>query len=176
MKKAVFIMLSAIITTSVIAQSGNENDQAIAKVVNTMETGWVQKNGQQFASVFAEEHDFIVWNGYYFKNSTPKSIGGAHQALFDGVFKTFDIRLKVDKIRYLRPDIAVVHVLGGGYQKGESIPENPGVLMSMVMEKKDGSWKIVSFHNLDLETFQNKDIENASPMPLKVMYAGWYKK
>lgn len=169
-------MLSAILTTASIAQSGNADEQAIQQVVNTMETGWVQKNGETFASVFADAHDYIVWNGYYFPGFTRQRNAEAHQGLFNGPYKTYDVKFKIDKIRFLRPDLALVHVYGGGYQKGKSIPENPNVLMSMILEKKDGSWKIIAFHNLDLETFEKKEIGDSSPIPLKVMYAGWYKK
>lgn len=151
------------------------DEQAIQKIISSMETNWAQKNGEAFASVFADVHDFIVWNGYYFPNQTRERNAQAHQGLFNGPYRTYDIKLKIDKIRFLRPDLALVHVLGGGYQKGEAVPENPGVLMSIIMEKKNGSWKIISFHNLNLEAFTNKEMEQQSPMPLKVMYANWYK-
>ncbi len=87
----------------------------------------------------------------------------------------FDIRLKVDKIKFIRPDIALMHVIGVMYGKGTEVPKDPGVLMSLLLEEKEGKWQIISFHNLDLETFQNKEIENGSPIPLNVMYASWYK-
>lgn len=161
------------ISTSLFAQSTDE--QAIKTVVSTMESGWTQKSGEKYSSVFADVHDYIVWNGYYFPNMSKQQNAAAHQELFNGVYRTFDIRLKVDKIRYLRPDLALVHVLGGGYTKGEAVPEHPGVLMSMVMEKKDNNWKVLSFHNLDLLAFADKQVAERSPMPLKVMYANWYK-
>lgn len=176
MKKTLLIMLTTIAASAAIAQTGTADEQALGKLLNTMETGWVQKNGEMFASVFADNHDFVVWNGYYFPNTSQKSTAMSHQGLFDGPFKTYDIRLKVDKIRFIRPDIALIHALGAGYQKGQPIPEDPGVLMSIIAEKKNGTWKIVSFHNLDLEMFQDKEIAERSPMPAKVMYANWYKK
>lgn len=174
MKQTLLIMLTAI-STSVLAQS-NTDEQAIKKVINTMETGWVQKNGELFSSVFAEGHDYIVWNGYYFPNQSVKQNAAAHQGLFDGVYKTFDVKLKVDKIRFVRPDVALVHVYGGGYTKGEAAPENPTVLMTLLMEKKSNDWKIISFHNLDLFAFTDKTTAERSPMPLQVMYANWYRK
>ena len=172
MKKAILIMLTAI-STSVMAQNAAD-EQAIKKVINTMETGWVQKNGEIFSSVFADTHDYIVWNGYYFPNMSKKQNAAAHQGLFDGPYRTFDVEFKIDKIRFVRPDLALVHVYGGGYQKGQPAPENPTVLMSILMEKKE-DWKIISFHNLDLFAFTDKETGERSPMPLKVMYANWYK-
>jgi len=154
----------------------NEDEAAIRSVVSTMETGWKEKNGEKFASGFADTHDFIVWTGYYFRNTTKAMTASAHQGLFDGIFKTMDIRLKVDKIKFIRPDVALTHVIGVGYNKGEEVPKDPGVIMTLLMEKKDGKWQIISFHNLDLETFQNEDIKKGMPFPAEVMYAGWYKQ
>ncbi len=168
-------MLTAISTTAALSQTGND-EQAIQKVVATMESGWAQKKGDVFASVFADVHDYIVWNGYYFPNMTHDLNVRQHQALFDGPYKNYDIKLKIDKIKFLRPDLALVHVLGGGADKGQPAPENPGILISMIMEKKDGVWKIISFHNLDLEAFQDKATADRAPIPLNVMYATWYKK
>lgn len=169
-------MLTTIVTSAAIAQSGNADEQAIQKLVTTMETGWVQKNGELFSSVFADVHDYIVWNGYYFPGFTRQGNAAAHQQLFAGPYRTYDVKFKIDKIRFLRSDLALVHAYGGGYEKGKQAPEDPTVLMSMIAEKKDGNWKIISFHNLNLEAFEKKEIADHSPMPLKVMYAGWYKK
>jgi uncharacterized protein (TIGR02246 family) len=175
MKKTILIMMTAI-ATSAMAQTQQADEQAIHKLVNTMETGWVQKNGEIFSSVFADVHDYIVWNGYYFPNMTKQGNAAAHQGLFNGVYRTYDVKFKIDKIRFIRPDLALAHVYGGGFEKGKSSPENPNVLMTMLMEKQNGTWKVISFHNLDLEAFENKELADRSPMPLNVMYAGWYKK
>lgn len=175
MKKAIIIMLSAIITTSAVAQSGNADEQAIRNVIATMEKGWTEKKGEVFASVFADAHDYIVWNGYYFPNMNVAGNAAAHQGLFSGVYRNYDVKFKIDKIKFLRNDLALVHVYGGGHEKGKTA-EHPTVLMTMIMEKKEGAWKIISFHNMNLEAFEKKEIADHSPMPLNIMYAGWYKK
>jgi len=169
-------MLTTLASATLSAQTGNADEQAIQKIVTTMETAWAQKNGELFSSVFAETHDYIVWNGYYFPNMTRQGNAGAHQNLFNGVYKTYDVKFKIDKIKFIRHDLALTHVYGGGFEKGKTPPENPGVFMTMLLEKKDGTWKIISFHNMDLEAFEKKEIADHSPMPLNVMYAGWYKK
>ena len=176
MKKLMFIAAVISISFASLAQTTNKEEDAIRTVVKTAETGWVEKSGEKFASAFAEVHDFIVWNGYYFPNQTRQATATVHQGLFNGPFRTLDVRFKIDKIKFIRNDIALVHTYGGMYEKGKAVPENPGVLMTMLMEKKEGEWKIISFHNLDLEGFQDKKIADRSPMPLSVMYAGWYKK
>ena len=175
MKGLFCLSLITAIALQVNAQTSSD-EQAIRANISTMQEGWNTKSGEKYASVFDEVHDFIVWNGYYFPNSTQQMTMRTHQGLFDGVYKNYDIALKVDKIKFLKPDIALTHVIGAGYTKGEAIPENPTVLMSIIMQKKGDSWKIISFHNLDLLLFDNKETMAHSPMPPQVMYASWYKK
>jgi uncharacterized protein (TIGR02246 family) len=176
MKKVLSVTIAmAIFVMAGFAQTENDKKD-IEKNVASMEEGWRQKDGKMYASAFAETHDFIVWNGYYFRDNTRAGCAAAHQQLFNSIFKTIDIKLKVDKVKYLRPDIALVHVLGAAYEKGKEPGKDPGVLMSLVMEKKAGKWEIVSFHNLDLEVFQDEAIKRNMPFPAEVMYANWYKK
>jgi uncharacterized protein (TIGR02246 family) len=176
MKKT--ILMATVITAamSLNAQTNVKEEDAIRAVVRTVETGWAEKSGEKYASGFAEVHDFIVWNGYYFPNQTRQGTAAGHQNLFNGMYKNMDVKLKVDKIKFIRNDIALVHTYGVLYEKGKPVPENPGVLMTMLMEKKQDEWQIISFHNLDLEAFQDKEVGDRSPIPLNIMYAGWYKK
>jgi uncharacterized protein (TIGR02246 family) len=176
MKKTILMatIISAAMTLN--AQNTNKEEELIRTVVKTIENGWIEKSGEKFSSVFAEVHDYIVWNGYYFPNMTRQANANAHQGLFNGPYRTVDVKFKVDKIKFLRSDLALAHIYGGTYEKGQAVPENPTVLMTMILEKKDNVWLIISFHNLDLEAFQNKETAERSPMPLNIMYAGWYKK
>ena len=155
------------------SQTGNKDEQAVRSIIATLEKGWNLKSGETFSSVFAPTHDYIVVNGFYFSNFSRQANAFAHQGLFDGIYKTQDIKLKVDKISFIRPDLAMVHALGAGFEKGQAVPENPGIIMTVLAEKKDGDWKIISFHNHTLETFREGV---HAPMPANVMYASWYKQ
>ncbi|HUM47719.1 MAG TPA: SgcJ/EcaC family oxidoreductase [Chitinophagales bacterium] len=179
LKKSKFIitMIALTITSVTVAQPSVKTDEnQIRENVATMEKGWNSKDGKLFSSPFAAVHDFIVWNGYYFPNQTQEMNAMAHQGLFDGPYRNTDLHLKVDKIKMMSNELALVHVIGSTYEKNSAVPENPAVIMTMIMEKKDKQWQIISFHNCDLEAFSNKETAERSPMPLEVMYAGWFKK
>jgi uncharacterized protein (TIGR02246 family) len=155
------------------AQTKPTDEQAVRNIVSTMETGWNDKNGDKFSSVFADVHDYIVVNGFYFPGFTKQGNAAAHQGLFNGVYKTVDIKLNVDKISFVRNDLAMIHILGASYQKGTAVPADPMIIMTVLAEKKNDNWKIISFHNHDLTSFEEKE---RSPVPMNVMYASWYKK
>ena len=156
MKRTLLLLTIVLISTITSAQKGSD-EQELKNLVGTLQKAWNSGAGETFASAFAEPHDFIVWNGYYFKNNT--------------VQKLFYV---IDKIKFLKEEIALLHILGAVAPKDEARPKDPEVLITMIVEKKNGNWKIVSFHNLDLEVFQNEKMLKSAPAPPSVMYASWY--
>ena len=173
MKKTIFMATIITAAMAVNAQTANKDEQAVSKIISTLETGWNNKSGETFSSVFADVHDYIVVNGMYFPNWTKKGNETAHQGLFNSIFKNHILTLKVDKVSFFRPDLAQAIVIGGGYEKGGTLPENPAIIMTIIAEKKNETWKIISFHNHE---FNAAELKQRSPMPLEVMYASWYKK
>ena len=163
------------LTLALSAQTTTD-EAAIRQVVDKMATSWTAADGEGFASIFADEHDFIVWNGYYFKGMNRRMNAQSHQELFNSMYKNTEHYNTVDKIKFIREDLALIHVFAAVVDKGEGRPKDPQVLWSALLEKQGGSWKILSFHNLDLEVFQNEEMKKAMPMPAEVMYASWYNK
>jgi uncharacterized protein (TIGR02246 family) len=173
MKKTIISIMTAIITSAATAQTKTADETALNKQVESMQTAWNNKNGEVFSQSFADVHDYIVVNGFYFPAFTRQGNAAAHQGLFNGRYKNTDIELNVDKISFIRPDLAMVYVLGASFEKGAAVPKDPSIIMTILFEKKNENWKIISFHNHTLESFKEKE---RSPMPLEVMYASWYKK
>ena len=162
-------------TLTLTAQTAAD-EAAIQQLVTKMADSWTAGDGEGFASIFSDNHDFIVWNGYYFKGADRKMNAQSHQRLFDSVYKDTEHFNTIDKIRFVREDLALIHVFAAVVDKGEGRPKDPQVLWSALVEKQDGKWSIISFHNLDLEVFQNEEMRKAMPMPAEVMYASWYNK
>lgn len=168
MKKAMLMLSLATMTIAATAQPDQKDEEKIRSIFNTIETGWNSKSAEKFASVFAEEHDYIVVNGLYFPGFTRQRNAAAHQGLFDGIYKNSVVKLKVDKIRMLRPDLAIVTTLGSNNHEGGALPADPVIIMTVVVEKKKDDWKIISFHNHLMA------LDPKSSPPLNVMFASWY--
>ncbi len=172
MKKIILVALIVLTTAMSFAPQNSKDEQAVLSIITTLENGWNNKSGATFSSVFADIHDYIVVNGMYFSNFTKKDNETAHQVLFNGPFKNRIIKLKVDKVTFFRPDLAQVIALGANYEKGSTLPEDPGGIMIVIAEKKNNVWKIISFHNHSFEA----DMKQTNPMPMNIMYSSWYKK
>lgn len=155
------------------------DEMAIHKIINNMQTAWAEKDGEQFSTNFADDHDFVVWSGLYFPNIDKAINAQSHQGIFNSIYKNWDVDLRIDKIRFIRPDLALVHTLGGGREKGQPAPAYPSVLQSILMEKTDAGWQIISFHNMKLEwetmLRNNFPTEEEKIAYAKEHYRGWYQ-
>jgi uncharacterized protein (TIGR02246 family) len=128
----------------VLAQNGAEADEAaIRNNVNEMVQGWNTKNGARFAKVFSEDADYVVINGSYLKGRA--EIEKSHHMIFTTIYKDTTISLNVKQVRFLRPDVAVVHVTGR--RDGPTDNLKQGAIITMVMTKEKDGWKIAAFQN-----------------------------
>ena len=151
--KNVFLF-SLLLTSSLLLTAQNsrvDDEQTLRQIVQDLQEAWNNKSGEAFAANFATDHDYIVWDGQYFPRSSKESNAIGHQRLYDGPYKNFNIRLVTDKVRFIRPDVALVHVFSAGVFKGGKMDNYPNLVMSILCEKKDDQWKIISFHNLNIE-------------------------
>ena len=119
------------------------DEAAMRESVKQLETGWNTKSGAVFAKPFAEDADYVVINGMYIKGRA--AIETAHQRIFDTIFKDTKINLTVKQIRFLRSDVAVVHV--NGHRDGPTKDLIGDAMLTLVMTKEQQGWAIAAFQN-----------------------------
>lgn len=156
---AVFILLSAI-PHSVAASakepqaSGGraEDEAAIHKIVSRLQEGWSKGDGKAFAAPFAEDADYVIVNGMRIKGRD--MIAAGHQRIFDTIYKNTHITPTVRAIRFIREDVALVHVEWQMKQReGDAAGENKA-MNTMVMTRDKGQWSIAAFHNTPIAAAQ----------------------
>jgi len=126
------------------APDGRASDEAaIRESVKQMETGWNTKSGGLFAKPFAEDADYVVINGNHLKGRA--AIESGHQRIFDTIYKDTNLTLVVKQIRFLRADVAVVHV--EGQRTGPTNELNQGAMLTLTMTKEKQGWVIAAFQN-----------------------------
>ena len=180
MKLITMILPFALAASTLAAQNDQTKDtEAIRQIVQDMEDGWNKPSGELFASHFAEEHDYVVWTGMYLPNQSRAANAGIHQELLSGIYKGSKNRLVLDKVRFVRKDVAIVHVYAHATFPGQPEPDYPAMIISMVLEKSEGDWKIVSFHNLNIEYDKLLRTEDPDPRAIESfsnkMYSSWKK-
>jgi len=141
-----------------------EDEAAIRQLVQDMQEGQNTKNGELFASAFAQEHDYIAINGMFLPNQTRKDNARIHQRLYDesrssvaGNYGEVEVRLEVSKIRPLTsPGVAVVHVRSEFRLKSEPEKKTKNIITAVV-QKREGEWEIVVFHNAPVQKREDED-------------------
>lgn len=121
-------------------------ERALHEVVEKLKTAWNSGDSMAWASLFAEDADFIHILGGHFNGRT--EIERGHRMIFDTIYKGSRNKFTVEKVRSVRPDVAIVFVrahlkwyLNGAEQQIDARP-------TLVVQKKDNSqWEIVAFQN-----------------------------
>ena len=124
---------------------GEADEAAIRENVRQMEAGWNAKDGALFAKPFAADADYVVINGMYLKGR--QAIAEGHQRIFETFYKESTLSLSVKQVRLLRPDVAVVHLTGSNKTPRGSETRVSEAIITLVMTKENGEWKIAAFQN-----------------------------
>lgn len=125
-----------------------DDEKAIRANLEQMVKGWNVKSGEEFAKPFAEDSDYVVVNGMHIKGRAANAKG--HQQIFDTIYKDTEISGIVEQIRFLRPDIALIHAVTERFPKTDRNHVTKGRL-TMVMVKTDDEWEIVAFQNTQIQ-------------------------
>ncbi|MGZ6987343.1 MAG: SgcJ/EcaC family oxidoreductase [Thermoanaerobaculia bacterium] len=129
----------------------------IRKVIDAEEDAWNRGDVKAFAARFQEEGSFTDMFGTVSRGR--KELESRHAALFASYFKGSLLALKVRKVRFLRPDVAIVDIdtevtgfhkpPSGIYVDAEKVIRTRLV---QVMVKAGNEWTIASFHDVDVKT------------------------
>src|ERR1700685_3824238 len=150
-----FLFLTLGAPASAAADSGTEHT-AYKTAINAALTyrfvaGWNDHDAHVFASAFAEDADFT--------NDRGQSAVGRylieqfHAQVFQKMFSKSHLSTEVKKIRFLKPDVAVVDVrwemTDSVTVDGIPVPYRTG-LLALVFTTSGGPWFITVMHEIDL--------------------------
>lgn len=129
----------------------NANDRAaIQKVLDTHGSAWTKGDAVTAASVMTEDADWVSGGGDVYEGRA--AIEAAHRQWLSGGAKgTRHAHPGTPKIRFIRPDVAIVD--GDSYMGGlrdENGKEMPPSFSryTAVLVKNGGSWKVTAFRSL----------------------------
>ena len=143
MKILVTLAVLTLFALSASAQTHAADEAALRDAVKQMENGWNTKSGAIFAKPFGEDADYVVINGNHLKGRA--MIESGHQRIFDPIYKDTTLSLTVEQIRFLRSDVAVVHVKG--YRTSPNEEQKQGAMITLTMTKEKQGWTIAAFQN-----------------------------
>jgi uncharacterized protein (TIGR02246 family) len=125
------------------------DEASIRQVVQQVQDGWNAKSGQAFAAPFAVDADYVVVNGVKIKGRD--LIEKGHTGIFATIYKDSHNVASIKSIRFLRPDVAVVHVDWNLEFRVNDKTEKGHAINTMVMTKDGGKWSIAAFQNTPVQ-------------------------
>ena len=120
-------------------------ERALHCMVYELEQAWNAADGTAFAAPFTEDADVIhILGGYY---TGRPAIEAGHRMIFGTIYKGSTVRYGVERIRFLRPDVALVFLRQHLQFFEDGQPRELEARPTIVAERTDGKWRIAALQN-----------------------------
>jgi uncharacterized protein (TIGR02246 family) len=130
-------------TISAHAQGSAADEQAIREVLADFSGTLNQKDFTTWSRLFVDDADFVVITGKYLKGRN--EITTYHTAIWAGVYKDSHQAFTSVAIRFIRPEVAVVHADAEiTYNSGK---DRRTGLVTFVLTKQNDRWLIATVQN-----------------------------
>jgi uncharacterized protein (TIGR02246 family) len=128
-------------------QNQAERDEPIVRRFPLqMIDAWNEGDGAGFAVPFSETADFIAFEGTHLKGR--EAIAEFHQRLFDTDLKDTRLEGEVKFVRFVTPDLAVMHARCGTYLAGrETTTPSRESMQIFVAVRRTGEWRVEALMN-----------------------------
>jgi uncharacterized protein (TIGR02246 family) len=119
------------------------DEEAIRSLASKAAESWFDGDGKAYAALFDEDADYVTFGGIHLKGRD--QIALAHQRLFEGPLAGSRLSLEVKGVRFLGPDIALMHVEGGVVEAGQTeLTPARNSLQTLVVRKQAGEWHVAA--------------------------------
>ena len=134
------------------AQS-KDDEAAITAIVQSEGDAWNRGDAEAFAAHYAEDGSFtnVIGQQLYGR----QAFIAQHARIFSTIYKGSHNVFTIGKIKFVRPDVAIVDIDGtltgaNRLPPGIKAGDDGGVHVKLqeVMTKERGSWTIAAFHNV----------------------------
>lgn len=117
---------------------------AIRELVNHQISGWAAGDPGAYASVFAPDADYVTFLGSHHKGRD--AIVASYVPLFRKLLKDSRLNLRITQLRFLTPDVALIHA-EGAVVKGRWRSRGNVRVNTSVAVRTDGRWVLAATQN-----------------------------
>jgi len=107
---------------------------------------WGRGDGEAYGSHFTEDADYVAFDGT--RTRGRREISASHQRLFDKFLKGTRLTGNILNIKFLSPDVALIHATGGTVMPGKTKPSpERDSIQTLVAVCEGTEWRFAAFHN-----------------------------
>jgi uncharacterized protein (TIGR02246 family) len=124
------------------------DEQAVRKLPQAFSDAWAKHDGHELAKMMADDVDFVTVASTYLHGRA--DFEKFHVRLLSGRFKDSTITPLQTTVRFLRPDMGVVHwswKIEGDKNPDGTLRQPRYGIMTLVAEKQDGHWLVALGQN-----------------------------
>jgi uncharacterized protein (TIGR02246 family) len=121
-------------------------DTTLNELFDRMCAAWTAGDAAAYGACFTEDSDYVSYDGTHARGR--QAMVDNHDRLFRGVLTGSALVGSVECIRYLRPDVAVLHATGSVLMPWRAdLPKRRLSRQTLVAVREDGAWRIAALHN-----------------------------
>lgn len=168
MKRLLGFLLVLLLAAPAFAQTASDT-QAIEQLPDRFSAAWATHDGRALAALMAEDVDFVTVGASWLH--TRRDFETYHTRLFEGRFRSSTLTPLERRVRFLRPDLAVLRWSWRieGDLNFDNTPRPPRAgLFTMIVEKREGRWQIIAAQNTNAgpgTAPENEGLVFPIPMP-----------
>jgi uncharacterized protein (TIGR02246 family) len=122
----------------------NTDEAEIRLLLQRLNEAW--GNADAFAALFTEDADYVIFDGSQVKGR--EAIAESHRPLFEGFMRGSHLEAQITALRFLTPEVALVHGKGAVVQRYQKKPSRRAIsVQTNVVVKQNGRWLVAAFHN-----------------------------
>ena len=168
MKNAIAVLVVLFLLTTPLSSQTSQDEHAVQSLPQAFCDAWAKRDGHALAQIMAEDVDFVTVAGVYLHSRA--DFEKFHIRLLNGRFKESTNTPVQTTVRFLNPDLAVVHWSWRieGDKNFDGSPRQPRFgLMTMVAAKRNGKWLVVVAQNTNAVLGVPPELEGINtPIPV----------
>jgi uncharacterized protein (TIGR02246 family) len=121
-------------------------DVMLHDLFDRMCAAWTAGDAVAYGACFTEDSDYVSYDGTRARGR--QAVVENHDRLFRGVLSGSALVGRVESVRLLRPDVAVLHATGSVLMPWRSkLPRRRLSRQTLVAVREGGTWLIAALHN-----------------------------
>jgi uncharacterized protein (TIGR02246 family) len=126
------------------ASNQHQDETVIHTLFDELLAAWGRGDGHAYGALFTDNADYVAFDGSHTKGQ--RTIAESHQKLFDSWLKGTRLSGEIVSLRFLKPDVAIIHATGATLMPGKDRPVRPSI-QTLIAVKQDDVWRFAAFHN-----------------------------